>query len=351
MSQIIYKFNGLSLSEETRILTGKDNQPIPLTPTLFDLLLVFIKSNGKVLSKAELLKKVWQENNTNVEYQTVRQDISILRKKLGDSERKEIIQTVPGRGYQFMPQIIKIGGDKEKEPSFVWKKSIPYIVFGLLIAALSVSFMTFFERKDDRIEIKSEKTTIHLNLNALENENSSSAVISINYLAIKRDEADEFLQRIGYSEGQIKIQRVSEHSFYEKVVTGIKDKCGSVTNSIILHFDVSQEKLEKSFNLAFNIIRKGGFDKKSDWWYQHKIVRPTDELELTITFPQDKEFPKEIFLYQKEDCTGERKEVLDEYNFQGNEPKEFKVDFVNKTVTFIKKNPTIDYAYGFEWNY
>ena len=80
-------------------------------------------------------------------------------------------------------------------------------------------------------------------------------------------------------------------------------------------------------------------------------MRPTDKLEITITFPQDKGLPRVIRLYEKEICWGEVKTILDEYNFQDKEPREFKVDPVSRTVTLIKKNPTVEYAYGFEWDY
>jgi len=78
---------------ERRLLV--DGEAVPLGARAFDLLLVLIEQNARVVSKGELLERVWpglvvEENNLQVQ-------ISALRKLLG----AEAIATIPGRGYRF----------------------------------------------------------------------------------------------------------------------------------------------------------------------------------------------------------------------------------------------------------
>jgi len=74
-----------------------DGQPVELGGRAFDTLLVLIDGRGQVLSKDELLRRVWpdrvvEENNLEIQ-------ISALRKALGSD--RDLIRTVARRGYQF----------------------------------------------------------------------------------------------------------------------------------------------------------------------------------------------------------------------------------------------------------
>jgi len=72
-----------------------DGAAATLGPRAFDLLLALVERAGQLVSKAELLERVWpgvivEENNLQVQ-------VSALRKILGP----DAIATVPGRGYRF----------------------------------------------------------------------------------------------------------------------------------------------------------------------------------------------------------------------------------------------------------
>ncbi len=76
-----------------------NNQPIHLTPMESRLLEYLIKNRNKVVSRATLLRQVWEfdegENNLKVM-------ISNLRGKLGDpAQRPRYIETVRTLGYRF----------------------------------------------------------------------------------------------------------------------------------------------------------------------------------------------------------------------------------------------------------
>jgi predicted ATPase len=78
-----------------------DGRPIELGGRAFDVLMALIEAGGAVLSKDELLRRVWpgrvvEENNLQVQ-------IATLRKAFGSD--RELIRTVAGRGYQFTGQV------------------------------------------------------------------------------------------------------------------------------------------------------------------------------------------------------------------------------------------------------
>jgi two-component system alkaline phosphatase synthesis response regulator PhoP len=72
---------------------------LDLTPREFDLLAFLARHPGRVLSRDELLRKVWGYDYVG-ETRTVDVHVRRLRAKLGDSA--ECIETVLGAGYKFV---------------------------------------------------------------------------------------------------------------------------------------------------------------------------------------------------------------------------------------------------------
>ncbi len=92
--------------EQRRLLciVNEGEQPIPLGSRAFDLLLLLARRPGALISKDELIDSAWpgvtvEENNLSVQ-------ISALRRALGDGHNDaRFIETVPGRGYRFLPTV------------------------------------------------------------------------------------------------------------------------------------------------------------------------------------------------------------------------------------------------------
>ncbi|HEX7774720.1 MAG TPA: alpha/beta fold hydrolase, partial [Pyrinomonadaceae bacterium] len=106
-----YLFDGFRVDVNERILL-KDNREVPLTPKVFDTLLVLLENSSHVLTKKELMQQVWPDSF--VEENNLAQNISVLRKALGKSkEGEDYIQTVPKRGYRFVADVTATGGDEE----------------------------------------------------------------------------------------------------------------------------------------------------------------------------------------------------------------------------------------------
>jgi two-component system alkaline phosphatase synthesis response regulator PhoP len=75
----------------------------PLTKTEADLLKVFLKNPGKVLSRNRFLDEVWGYDRYPTT-RTVDMHIARLREKLGDRrDDAPLIATVHGVGYRFDP--------------------------------------------------------------------------------------------------------------------------------------------------------------------------------------------------------------------------------------------------------
>ncbi len=95
-SQSAFEFGRFRVSPRSRELSVA-GKPIELGGRAFDVLLTLIEARGSVVSKDELMARVWpgrvvEENNLQVQ-------IATLRKVLADD--RELIRTVAGRGYQF----------------------------------------------------------------------------------------------------------------------------------------------------------------------------------------------------------------------------------------------------------
>lgn len=87
----------------------REGDVVPLTPKEFEVLLLLVENAGRIVEKDELLEKVWK--NAFVEEGTVARNISWLGKKLAAHAGNEakIIETLPKRGYRFLPKVTEIG--------------------------------------------------------------------------------------------------------------------------------------------------------------------------------------------------------------------------------------------------
>jgi FixJ family two-component response regulator/DNA-binding winged helix-turn-helix (wHTH) protein len=78
-----------------------DGQPVELGGRAFDLLMVLIAAPGTVVTKNEIVSRVWPD--TIVEEANLKVQISALRKIL--NEDRDVIKTVHGRGYVFTGEV------------------------------------------------------------------------------------------------------------------------------------------------------------------------------------------------------------------------------------------------------
>jgi two-component system KDP operon response regulator KdpE len=80
----------------------KNNDPLKLTATQYELLVLFGRNEGKVLTHQYILREVWGPDYTG-QLQYLRVFVAQLRKKIEeDANRPEYIITESGVGYRFV---------------------------------------------------------------------------------------------------------------------------------------------------------------------------------------------------------------------------------------------------------
>jgi Tol biopolymer transport system component/DNA-binding winged helix-turn-helix (wHTH) protein len=110
----VYVFGSLRLDPDGRMLT-RNGEPIPLPPKTFDLLVLMVASEGRLLPKQQLMNALWQESF--VEEGSLTYQVSTLRKALG-AEGSTWIETVPKSGYRFRaPVSVEESDDTVSNPN------------------------------------------------------------------------------------------------------------------------------------------------------------------------------------------------------------------------------------------
>ena len=94
-----YRFGPFQLDVRERRLS-RGSEAIPLRLKVFDTLHVLVENAGRLVTKQELLDRVWRD--TVVEENNLNHNVSVLRKALGEKATgQQYIETVPRVGYRF----------------------------------------------------------------------------------------------------------------------------------------------------------------------------------------------------------------------------------------------------------
>lgn len=96
----VHSFGTCRLDTRRRELT-RDGVEVPVERQVFDLLVLFARSDGRVLSKNEILEAIWDGRAVSDDALTSR--IKAARRAIGDDGRSQrLIRTVHRIGYQFL---------------------------------------------------------------------------------------------------------------------------------------------------------------------------------------------------------------------------------------------------------
>lgn len=108
----ILEFGSFRLDVSGRSLR-QNGQLVSLPPKAIETLVFLVENQGKTVRKEELLEKVWP--GTFVEEGSLTQNISLLRKALGDSsDDQKWIRTIPKRGYCFVAPVKLVADSSEQ---------------------------------------------------------------------------------------------------------------------------------------------------------------------------------------------------------------------------------------------
>jgi len=91
--------------EERRLL--REGVEIPVSPKVFDTLVVLVENAGHLIDKDEFMRRLWPD--TFVGEDALARNISTLRKSLGETgDSQAMIETVPTRGYRFVATVRQV---------------------------------------------------------------------------------------------------------------------------------------------------------------------------------------------------------------------------------------------------
>src|SRR5262249_36839435 len=99
----IYEFGDFQLDLGRQALL-RDGEEVTLTPKVYSLLVIFVENPGRLLSKDELIKLLWEDSF--VEEANLNVNVSALRRALGEKPNDDrYVVTVPRRGYRFVADV------------------------------------------------------------------------------------------------------------------------------------------------------------------------------------------------------------------------------------------------------
>ena len=105
MAEFSLAFGPFRLNPTRRVLL-RDGKPLRLGSRALDLLIALVDSGRDLISKEDLLKRVWPD--TFIEEANLRVHVAALRKLLGgEGAGDQYISTVAGRGYCFVAPVVR----------------------------------------------------------------------------------------------------------------------------------------------------------------------------------------------------------------------------------------------------
>ena len=98
----VYRFGAFRL-DERRLLLAVDDAPLALGPKVVETLLALVRRAGKLVTKDELMQRVWPDGF--VEEANLTQNVYVLRRVLHAHGLEPAIETAARRGYRFVAPV------------------------------------------------------------------------------------------------------------------------------------------------------------------------------------------------------------------------------------------------------
>lgn len=100
---MIYEFDGFELDLNTVELRSH-GLPVALQPQVFDLLFLLVENHDRMVSRDEIVEKIWQ--GRAISDTAISSRIKALRQALGDDGAEQrIIRTIHGRGFRLVARV------------------------------------------------------------------------------------------------------------------------------------------------------------------------------------------------------------------------------------------------------
>ena len=134
---MIFQFNRITLDTSQYCLTLSGNS-VSVEPQVFDLLVYLIENRDRVVTRSELLDKIWEGKVVTDAALAV--SLKEARKVVGDSgTRQEVIKTIHGRGYQFIAEVTESITDETSEKTKEFASRKPLLNSKIVLASVGVA--------------------------------------------------------------------------------------------------------------------------------------------------------------------------------------------------------------------
>jgi TolB-like protein/DNA-binding winged helix-turn-helix (wHTH) protein/Flp pilus assembly protein TadD len=152
-ARFAYEFREFLLDPANKLLL-RNGIPVSLTPKIFDTLALLVERPGQLIEKDEFMRLLWPE--TFVEDAALAENVSRLRRALGDAESQRIIATVPKRGYRFIAEVRRVDTVSAREPRALQKAqpsrwSWRRLTFLGTVVFLALGVMYFYSNRVGRM--------------------------------------------------------------------------------------------------------------------------------------------------------------------------------------------------------
>jgi len=129
---MIYHFGTLTLDSEALVL-ARGRETVPLARRVIETLLVLVENGGSVVSKEQLMERLWPEGF--VEESNLTQNIYVLRRTLRHYGAGDAIETLARRGYRF---VLPVSTNAERpQTGSMFRRFAAAVVAACLLLALS----------------------------------------------------------------------------------------------------------------------------------------------------------------------------------------------------------------------
>jgi TolB-like protein/DNA-binding winged helix-turn-helix (wHTH) protein/Tfp pilus assembly protein PilF len=127
----------------------RDGRRVALTPKVLEILLALVEAHGRIVSKDELIQRVWPD--TFVDETSLTSNISVLRKTLStEGGGRSYVETVPKRGYRFVAPVTLIDNaivlDRLSPQTGPSRHTQRWTFLVVLAAVLTIAFLFGWKR-------------------------------------------------------------------------------------------------------------------------------------------------------------------------------------------------------------
>jgi DNA-binding winged helix-turn-helix (wHTH) protein/TolB-like protein len=251
--QRIYAFGPFVL-DTARHLLLRDGEPVAVTPKSYDTLLVLVENSSSLMSKDELMKALWPDHT--VEEANLTQQISTIRKILGDSGGERYIVTVPGRGYRFAAPVRSLP-DPSPTPTPAppvkrWRQRA-WIVAAAAIAVVALAFIAMRSRAPASLAVLPFQNLTHdTDMNYLGFSLADAIITKLDYVNSLTVRPSYAVSR--YRDQASDLRAIANDLRVDTLLTGNFIREGDDLRITVQLIDVKPEKIlwRRTFDLKFD---------------------------------------------------------------------------------------------------